>query len=70
MPKYIPEQHITGELGVNKFHNYCLRHKPHIIFRSEVANNFGMDGEVELAAADILQVCPKDLLIDKSTDGE
>lgn len=50
MAKYIPEQHITGELGVNKFHHYCLQHKPHIIFRSEVANDFGIDGEVELAA--------------------
>lgn len=49
MPKYIREQHITGELGVNQFHNYCLRHKPFIIFRAENVSDFGIDGEVELA---------------------
>lgn len=53
MSKYISEQHITGELGVNQFHNYCLRHKPFIIFRQENVSDFGIDGEVELSAHNI-----------------
>ncbi|MEQ8945949.1 MAG: DUF4365 domain-containing protein [Balneola sp.] len=52
MAKYIPEQHVTGELGVNQFHNYCLRHKPFIIFREESKSDFGIDGEVEIAEYD------------------
>ena len=50
MPKYIQDQHITGELGVNEFENYCLRHNPPILFRSERVSDFGIDGEVELTA--------------------
>lgn len=52
MAKYIQEQHITGELGVNQFHNYCLRHNPFIIFREESKSDFGIDGEVEIAEFD------------------
>ncbi len=52
MPKYIQDQHITGELGVNQFHAYCLKHKPFIIFREESKSDFGIDGEVEIAEYD------------------
>lgn len=50
MPKYIRDQHITGELGVNEFESYCLRHTPPILFRPERVSDFGIDGEVELTA--------------------
>ena len=49
MAKYISEQQITGELGVNQFEHYCLKHKPWILFREELKHDYGIDGEVEIA---------------------
>lgn len=50
MPKYIRDQHIIGELGVNVFENYCLNHNPPVLFRAERVSDFGIDGEIELTA--------------------
>jgi hypothetical protein len=50
MGKIIKETHITGDKGVATFHSYCTQHKPYILWRPETVNDFGIDGEVELAA--------------------
>lgn len=50
MAKTIPESHITGDKGVAAFHTYCANHQPFILWRPETVNDFGIDGEVELAA--------------------
>lgn len=48
MGKTVRQTHITGEFGVIRFSEYCNRHKPYIIFREVVKNDFGIDGEIEL----------------------
>ncbi len=48
MSKIIRDTHITGMKGVNLFEQYCLRHKPVIIFRETLKSDFGIDGEIEM----------------------
>lgn len=48
MPKTVLPTHVIGERGVNAFADYCNRHQPYIIWREEVKNDFGVDGEIEL----------------------
>ncbi|MEM9673990.1 MAG: DUF4365 domain-containing protein, partial [Bacteroidota bacterium] len=50
--KNINDRHVIGERGVIQFHNYCNRHTPYIMFRELVQNDFGIDGEVEIAKVD------------------
>jgi hypothetical protein len=50
MSKTIQESHIIAERGVNAFADYCNRHNPYMLWRPENINDFGIDGEVELAA--------------------
>ncbi len=50
MSKTIQDSHIIAERGVNAFADYCNRHNPYMLWRPENINDFGIDGEVELAA--------------------
>lgn len=53
MSKTIQESHIIAERGVNVFADYCNRHNPYMLWRPENINDFGIDGEVELAAKNL-----------------
>jgi hypothetical protein len=48
MTKYISKSQIVGDKGVAKFHSYCVKHDPYIIFREKSKHDFGIDGEIEL----------------------
>lgn len=48
MAKYISISQIVGDKGVAKFHSYCVKHDPYIIFREKSKHDFGIDGEIEL----------------------
>lgn len=48
MTKYISSSQIVGDKGVAKFHSYCVKHDPYIIFREKSKHDFGIDGEIEL----------------------
>jgi len=48
MSKTIRDTHVTGMKGVNLFEQYCLQHKPVIIFRETLKSDFGIDAEVEM----------------------
>lgn len=50
MSKFVNESHTTGDKGVAAFHNYCAHHAPHILWKPETVNDFGVDGEVELTS--------------------
>jgi hypothetical protein len=48
MTKFISPSQIVGDKGVAKFHSYCVKHDPYIIFREKSKHDFGIDGEIEL----------------------
>ncbi|SKC45894.1 DUF4365 domain-containing protein [Ohtaekwangia koreensis] len=50
MSKIVNQTHTTGDKGVAAFHTYCAHHNPHILWKPETVNDFGVDGEVELTS--------------------
>ena len=49
MAKIIPSTKIEETKGVNAFSLFCERHKPFITWRPTSTNDYGIDGEIELA---------------------
>ncbi len=50
MSKIVRDTHVTGMKGVNLFEQYCLQHKPVIVFRETLKSDFGIDGEIEMTS--------------------
>lgn len=51
MDKIVDRKHIIGERGAVAFNDYCNKHNPYIIFRQVFVGDYGIDGEVEITAA-------------------
>lgn len=48
MGKIVKDSYRVAEEGVHRFYDYCIKHKPFIIFREVTKHDFGIDGELEL----------------------